>query len=123
METVGPSRSVCNPRFVALNTYFSIFNFIGGTKANPTYYAMGDHTETIDLDFDPNVTSYAELLHIFWNNHDPCTKNKRQYMSAIFYHDEEQKELALQTKDEMSKKGKKITTEIAPAKEFTDAEE
>ena len=44
-------------------------------------------------------------------------------MSAIFYHDEEQKELALQTKDEMSKKGKKITTEIASAKEFTDAEE
>lgn len=97
--------------------------YAGGTKANPTYYAMGDHTETIDLDFDPNVTSYAELLHIFWNNHDPCTKNKRQYMSAIFYHDEEQKELALQTKDEMSKKGKKITTEIAPAKEFTDAED
>ena len=44
-------------------------------------------------------------------------------MSAIFYHDEEQKELALQTKDDMSNKGKKITTEIAPAKEFTDAEE
>ena len=110
-----------NLRFIVLIIF--LFNFIGGTKANPTYYAMGDHTETIDLDYDPKVTSYGELLHIFWNNHDPCTKNKRQYMSAIFYHDEEQKELALQTKDEMSKRGKKITTEIAPAKEFTDAEE
>jgi len=91
---------------------------------NPTYYNMGDHTETVDIDYDPSVTSYAELLKIFWNNHDPCTKQKRQYMSAIFYHDDEQKELAFKTKDEIVKnQNKKITTEIAPAKEFTEAED
>ena len=91
---------------------------------NPTYYNMGDHTETVDIDYDPSVTSYAELLKIFWNNHDPCTKQTRQYMSAIFYHDDEQKELAFKTKDEIVKnQNKKITTEIAPAKEFTEAEE
>jgi len=85
---------------------------------------MGDHTETVDVDYDPNQTSYAELLSIFWNNHDSCTKNKRQYMSAIFFHDDEQKELALKTKDEMQKhKNRPIQTEIAPATEFTDAEE
>jgi len=85
---------------------------------------MGDHTETVDVDYDPSQTNYAELLKIFWNNHDPCTRNKRQYMSAIFYHDDEQKELALKTKDEMTKqKNRPITTEIAPAKEFTDAED
>jgi len=85
---------------------------------------MGDHTETVDVDYDPSQTNYAELLKIFWNNHDPCTRNKRQYMSAIFYHDDEQKELALKTKDEMTKqKNRPITTEIAPAKEFYDAED
>merc|ERR1712026_93144 len=67
--------------------------YAGGSKVNPSYYSLGDHTETVDLDYDPNVTDYAELLNIFWNNHDPCTKQKRQYMSAIFYHDEEQKRL------------------------------
>jgi len=97
--------------------------YAGGTKVKPTYYSMGDHTETVDIDYDPNQTSYAELLNIFWNNHDPCTKNKRQYMSAIFYHDEEQKELALKTFDEAKKqRNRPIATEIAPATEFTDAE-
>ena len=96
---------------------------LGGTKVKPTYYSMGDHTETVDIDYDPNQTSYAELLNIFWNNHDPCTKNKKQYMSAIFYHDEEQKELALKTFDEAKKqRNRPIATEIAPATEFTDAE-
>jgi len=84
---------------------------------------MGDHTETVDIDYDPNVTSYADLLNIFWNNHDPCVKQKRQYMSAIFYHDEEQKELALKTKEEQQSRRNKITTEIAPAKEFYVAED
>ena len=85
---------------------------------------MGDHTETVDVDYDPSVTNYSELLKIFWNNHDPCTKQKRQYMSGIFYHDEEQKELAFKTLDEMkAKRNKPIATEIAEAKEFYDAEE
>jgi peptide-methionine (S)-S-oxide reductase len=64
---------------------------------------MGDHTETVDVDYDPNQTSYAELLDIFWNNHDSCMKNKRQYMSAIFYHDDEQKELVLKMFEEAKK--------------------
>ena len=101
-----------------------MYSNLGGTKVSPTYYGMGDHTETVDIDYDPSVTTYAELLDIFWNGHDPCTKNKRQYMSAIFYHDDEQKELALKTKDEMkAKRNRAIATEIAPAKEFYDAEE
>ena len=98
--------------------------YAGGSKVNPSYYSLGDHTETVDVDYDPNVTSYSDLLNIFWNNHDPCTKQKRQYMSAIFYHDEEQKKLAEQTKEEMSgKKSKSIATQILPAKEFYVAEE
>jgi len=78
----------------------------------------------VDVDYDPNVTSYSDLLNIFWNNHDPCTKQKRQYMSAIFYHDEEQKKLAEQTmEDQSSKKSKSIATQILPAKEFYVAED
>ena len=98
--------------------------YAGGSKVNPSYYSLGDHTETVDLDYDPNVTDYAELLNIFWNNHDPCTKQKRQYMSAIFYHDEEQKRLAEKTMEEMaSKQSKSIATQILPATEFYVAEE
>ena len=98
--------------------------YAGGTKVNPSYYSLGDHTETVDVDYDPSVTNYAELLKLFWNNHDPCTRQKRQYMSAIFYHDEEQKALAEQTMEEQkSKKSKAIATQILPATEFYVAEE
>lgn len=98
--------------------------YAGGTKANPTYHALGDHTETIDMDYDPNEISYSELLDIFWNNHDPTTNCKRQYMSAIFYHDEEQRLLAEETKAVMTKKkNRPIQTQILPAKEFYEAEE
>ena len=98
--------------------------YAGGTKVNPSYYSLGDHTETVDLDYDPSVTNYAELLKLFWNNHDPCTRQKRQYMSAIFYHDEEQKTLAEQTMEEQQgQKNKPIATQILPATEFYVAEE
>merc|ERR1711997_14052 len=98
--------------------------YAGGSKVNPTYYSLGDHTETLDLAYDPSVTTYSDLLNIFWNNHDPCSRNKAQYMSAIFYHDEEQKTLAEETKIEQAKKrNKPITTVIVPAKEFYDAED
>jgi len=98
--------------------------YAGGSKKNPTYYSLGDHTETIDVDYDPNVTNYEEMLHMFWNNHNPTVKCKRQYMSAIFYHDEEQKSLAEKTMKEMKPEFKApISTLILPAEEFYDAED
>ena len=66
-------------------------------QLNPTYYSLGDHTETIDVEFDPDVTSYEDMLKLFWKNHDPSSKCSRQYMSAIFYHDEGQREAAERT--------------------------
>ena len=84
---------------------------------------MGDHTETVDIDYDPNTTSYENLLKLFWKHHDPTTRAKRQYMSAIFFHDSEQEELAKKTmKDAAMNGARKITTVIAPAEEFYDAE-
>lgn len=90
----------------------------------PSYYSLGDHTETVDLEFDPSVTSYENLLKMFWNNHDSTACHNRQYMSAIFYHGDEQKALAEKTRDEHQKTLKrKIQTVIKPAETFYDAED
>ena len=98
--------------------------YSGGTKINPTYHDLGDHTETVRIKFDPKVISYRELLAHFWQNHDPSYKAPNQYKSIIFYHDEQQRKLAEQTKNEQEKKlKKKIATEIRPAGEFYLAEE
>jgi peptide-methionine (S)-S-oxide reductase len=95
--------------------------YCGGTKPKPTYHGMGDHAETVDLDYDPEVTSYEELLKMFWKNHDPTANNSRQYMSAIFYHDEEQKRAAEETKA-TEEKNRRIKTQILPMDSFYDAE-
>jgi methionine-S-sulfoxide reductase len=99
--------------------------YTGGDKKDPTYYNLGDHTETLQLDFDPQQISYADLLEVFWKSHNPCDRpGSRQYMSAIFYHDEAQKKAALATRDrEAAKRRSPITTAILPAKEFYLAED
>lgn len=75
--------------------------YTGGILTNPTYEEvctdMTGHAEAVQVDYDPNVISYEELLDLFWNNHDPTSLNRQgpdvgnQYRSAIFFHDEEQK--------------------------------
>ncbi|XP_022344560.1 peptide methionine sulfoxide reductase-like [Crassostrea virginica] len=97
--------------------------FTGGTTENPTYRTIGDHTETVDLEFDPNVVSYEELLNKFWKSHNPCSQRGTQYMSAIFYHSTKQKMLAEQTKDEHQKNHvSPIITKITQAGPFYNAE-
>ncbi len=99
--------------------------YAGGTLANPTYYNLGDHTETIEMDYDPDVITYTELLAIFWNSHDPTSPSySRQYKSIIFYHDAEQKRLAEESKaSEEARRGRKIVTEIVPYTRFYWAED
>ena len=99
--------------------------YSGGQKENPTYRSIGDHSETIQMDFDPTVISYETLLGIFWHEHDPTARAwSRQYMSAIFYHDDIQRKLALETKTlEESRGNKKIHTEILPFEKFYLAED
>lgn len=81
--------------------------FTGGTLKNPTYYRLGDHTETLQIDFDPAVTSYEKLLEVYWSIPNHCaTPNNRQYMSAIFYANDAQKKLALDTRDKAVAKSK-----------------
>lgn len=108
----------------------------GGSKPNPTYEDVCSHTtghaEVVEVDFDPNVVSYDTLLDVFWNNHNPTTLNRQgpdvgtQYRSVIFYHDEEQKRLAEQSRDALARSGRfkqPIVTEIVPASTFWVAED
>jgi methionine-S-sulfoxide reductase len=99
--------------------------YAGGEKENPTYRSLGNHTETIQIEYDPDRVSYAELLDIFWHSHDPAQRPySQQYKSIIFYHDEEQKRLALETRErEADRRGKNIFTEIVPASRFYLAED
>ena len=74
--------------------------------------------------FDPKVTDYRTMLAMFWENHDPTRCASRQYMSAIFYHSDEQKRLAEESMKERQKQlSKQIVTKIHPAETFYDAEE
>lgn len=99
--------------------------YTGGEKKNPTYRSLGKHTESIQIDYDPSVISYADLLKLFWSSHNPCYKRGgRQYMSAIFYHDEKQKKLATETmKAEAAKRGKAVHTLILELETFYRAED
>jgi len=110
--------------------------YTGGDYENPSYQDVCSgktgHAESVLIEFDPNVLSYEDLLDAFWNMHDPTSKNRQgldigsQYRSAIFYHNEEQREKALKSKDQMNSSGKfkkEIVTEVKPAGKFYPAEE
>jgi peptide-methionine (S)-S-oxide reductase len=99
--------------------------YAGGTKPDPTYRSLGDHSETIQIDYDPQLISYQDLLDVFWSSHDPSSRPwSRQYASLIFYHDEEQKQLAEETRArEEAKHGDQIYTEIVPFSNFYLAED
>jgi len=99
--------------------------YAGGTTPNPTYRTLGDHTETIQIDYDPAVISYGELLDLFWRGHDPTRRPwSRQYMSIILYHNDEQKRLIMESKArEEERLGREVATEIAPYTVFYRAED
>ncbi len=108
--------------------------YMGGGLANPTYHdvctdATG-HAEVVQVTFDPSVISYHDLLEVFWENHDPTTKNRQgpdvgtQYRSVIFVHSPEQEAEARASRDAVQSRFKRpIVTEIVAAPEFWKAEE
>jgi peptide-methionine (S)-S-oxide reductase len=99
--------------------------YAGGTTATPTYRNIGDHAETLQIDFDPAQISYDQLLDVFWKAHDPTSRSwSRQYMAAIFAHTEEQRRLAEESRDRRSRElGARIHTAIQPLGVFTLAED
>jgi len=110
--------------------------YAGGTFPNPTYRdvcsGQTGHAEVVEVDFDPSVVSYEQLLNVFWENHDPTTLNRQgpdvgaQYRSAIFYHTPEQEAAARASKAALAESGKHarpIVTEITAAPTFYRAED
>ncbi len=98
--------------------------YAGGTKEDPTYHSLGDHTESIQIDYDPEEISYKELTNIFWDNHDPTHLKSTQYMSIIFFHDQEQENIARKSKEKAQEGySGKIKTEIRPFSKFYLAED
>ena len=112
--------------------------YTGGHLSDPTYEdtctGTTGHAEAVEVQFNPDEVSYDELLKVFWQNHNPTTLNRQgpdvgsQYRSAVFYHNEAQREAAERSKQQRQADdgyfgGKPIVTEIAPATRFWPAED
>ncbi len=114
----------------------TVVGYTGGEVENPTYKLVctntTGHAEAVRVTFDPDQTSYEDLLRAFFDLHDPTTPNRQgpdvgsQYRSAIFYHDEEQRQTAENVKEQLNNSGKyryPIVTQIVPTGDFYEAED
>lgn len=110
--------------------------YLGGHYENPTYKDVctdrTGHAEVVEVEYDPSIVTYEQLLDIFWDNHDPTTLNRQgpdvgtQYRSAIFYHSPEQEKAARISKAEREESRRyknRVVTEITPASRFYRAED
>jgi peptide-methionine (S)-S-oxide reductase len=110
--------------------------YAGGTVHNPTYRQVCSgttgHAEVVQVAFDPDIVSFAELLEVFWRTHDPTTLNRQgpdfgsQYRSAVYYHGSFQESAARKSRERRNASGRyprPIVTEITPASTFYRAEE
>src|SRR5579875_3844566 len=108
--------------------------YTGGHLPNPTYEEVctdrTGHAEAVEITFDPQVIRYHDLLRVFWDSHDPTTKDRQgpdigtQYRSAIFFHSPEQEKEARASLAEAQKRfPRPIVTQIVPASKFYRAEE
>jgi peptide-methionine (S)-S-oxide reductase len=105
--------------------------YTGGDTPNATYGSHNGHAEAVEIVFDPERTSYREILEFFFQIHDPTTLNRQgndvgtSYRSAIFYLDDEQRRVAQQTIAEIDVSGRwpgRVVTEVMPAGPFWEAE-
>jgi methionine-S-sulfoxide reductase len=114
----------------------TLVGYTGGQTANPTYEQVSTgttgHAESIEITYDPQVITYDRLLDIYWRNIDPTVKDQQfsdhgsQYRTVIFYHDEQQKKAAEESRMKLGASGKfkkPIVTEILPASVFYSAED
>jgi peptide-methionine (S)-S-oxide reductase len=105
--------------------------YTGGDVTNATYGNHGTHAEAIEITFDPRITSFREILEFFFQIHDPSTLNRQgndvgmSYRSAIFFTNDEQRRIAIDTIADVDASGLwpgQVTTEVAPAGDFWQAE-
>ena len=112
-----------------------VSGYAGGTVEHPTYYQVCSettgHAEVVQITFDPNIITFADVLYVFWRTHDPTTLNRQgydvgtQYRSVILYHSEQQRVVAEQSKRDTDASGlwpNPIVTEISPCTTFYKAE-
>ncbi len=125
------------PPFDKLNGVISTTSgYAGGNEIMPTYEQVSSgrtgHFEAIEIVYDPEKVSYDKLLDVFWKNIDPTQENGqfadigKQYRTAIFFHDDNQRKLAIASKEQLDKSGifkKPVATEILPAGKFYPAED
>jgi peptide-methionine (S)-S-oxide reductase len=110
--------------------------YTGGNAEKPTYEEVctdkTGHAEAVEIEFDPKKISYAALLEVFWDSHNPTTKDRQgpdvgtQYRSAIFFHSAAQEKVARESMKRLAASGKwraPIVTQIVPAEKFWKAEE
>ncbi len=112
-----------------------VSGYMGGQTQNPTYQEIctgaTGHAEVCQISYNPAEISFAELLEVFWKTHDPTTLNRQgndkgtQYRSAVFYHNDDQKNIAEEYKQKLDASGawdNPLTTEISSAETFYEAE-
>lgn len=110
--------------------------YTGGQTPRPTYRdvcsSKTGHAEAVRIEYDPAQVTYNDLLHVFWNNHDPTQLDRQgpdvgpQYRSVIFTHSPEQEQVARSSRDALQASGRHsrpVVTHIEPAKEWYRAEE
>lgn len=101
--------------------------YAGGTAKDPTYRRMGDHSETVEIDFSPDIIRIEELLEVFWEHHNPVNINDykgRQYRSLVLYRDEKQWDAIQRVIRQRKEQGKgEPQTEAAPYSGFYLAED
>ncbi len=118
------------PPFERLDGVVSVVSgYSGGTEVNPTYEQVAggrtSHTESVEILFDPKVISYDKILEVFWMNIDPTqvdgqfADRGKQYRTAIFYHNEEQKAQAEASKKKLEESGKFDKPVVTEIKAFT----
>lgn len=99
--------------------------YAGGTTADPTYRSIGDHTEALQVDFDPTVIPYEQLLAQFWEQHEPCAASwSRQYQAILFHENAAQADVARRSAAAVHEvEGRALTTEVRPLDRFYVAED
>lgn len=111
----------------------TVSGFDGGTSSNPTYEQVSaggtGYAESVRVMYNPDVISYKQLVDYFWHHIDPTTQDAqfcdhgRQYRSAIFYLNDDQKKIALASKKALEKRFKTVYTEIVPSTQFYAADD
>jgi len=97
--------------------------YAGGTKANPTYYSLGNHTEVVQVHYDPAKLSYDKLLSHFWKQHNYSSSRREQYQSLCLWTTEAQKKAFEESAANLKKEGKTVATKLQKLEDFYYAEE